>query len=75
MIKKIAQGLKRVIKAGRTDEEFLEYLEELLIEGDFGVSVAGDVVSEFTNTNSKKKEHMSFNALISCRILFCQTYI
>ncbi|MCD6122934.1 MAG: signal recognition particle-docking protein FtsY [Spirochaetales bacterium] len=50
MIKKIAQGLKRVIKAGHTDEEFLEYLEELLIEGDFGVSVAGDVVSEFTNS-------------------------
>jgi len=50
MIKKIAQGLKRIIKSEHSDEEFLDYLEELLIEGDFGVSVAKDVVIEFSNT-------------------------
>lgn len=50
MIKKIAQGLKRIIKLEHSDEEFIDYLEELLIEGDFGVSVAEDVVIEFSNT-------------------------
>ena len=56
MIKKIAQGLKKIITAGHSGKEILENLEELLIEGDFGVAVAEEVVSEYSGTvkNIKK---------------------
>ncbi len=56
MIKKIARSLKRIITAGHSGKEILDDLEELLIEGDFGVAVAGEVVSEYSGTvkNIKK---------------------
>ncbi|NOY10025.1 MAG: signal recognition particle-docking protein FtsY [Spirochaetes bacterium] len=56
MIKKIAQSLKKIITSGYSGREILDNLEELLIEGDFGVSVAEEVVSEYSGTvkNIKK---------------------
>ncbi len=46
MFKRIGEKLKTLLMGGEFKEEFLEELEEILIEGDFGALVANEIVEE-----------------------------
>ncbi len=46
MFKRIGERLKTLFKGEKFGEEFLEELEEILIEGDFGALVASEIVDE-----------------------------
>ncbi len=49
MFKRISGRLKNLFKGEKIREEFLEELEEILIEGDFGALVANEIVEEVGN--------------------------
>jgi len=69
--KNLSKGLNELIFKKKIDRNFLEDLEDFLIESDVGVDVAADLKAKFSNTkiNSKNENHKEVYKIFSDYIL------